>query len=148
MFPPPQKKRANQNKEQDTARRENTTCVTASLVAQQEFLQDVSRSGILLDFQRRSTSLLQPQLAAHSVVVCVRGRHDHLRSAVRCSSAQANVVSCATLLYVRFVIVAVAHLARRNARASTRAHRRTCAGPVTWKTFDDEAMTNLECLSI
>ena len=41
-----------------------------------------------------------------------------------------------------FVLSSVAHLARRNARASTRAHRGTCAGPVTWKTFDDEAMTN------
>ena len=107
----------------------------------------MSRSGIRVHFRRSSTGLLQPQPAG-----CTLGGGSRSCPVVsstlrgRCSSARANVVTCATLRFMFVMCFAVAHLARRDARASTRAHHRTCAGLVTWKTFDHEAVTNLECL--
>ena len=97
--------------------------------------------------------MLQHQLAAHAVVVgsfwcsilssTLRGR---------CSSAMGNVVigavkkhssifqSCA----VRPEPASAVVLSCGAARASTRAHRRTCAGPATRKTFDHEATSKLK----
>ena len=78
--------------------------VAASLFAPQVFFWDVSLSGIRGDFRFSlccrwsSTRLLQPQLAAHAVVILVLVRSGHLRFVVVFFfSAGQNVVTCAAL---------------------------------------------------
>ena len=101
----------------------------------------------------------QLQLAAHALAVLARARSDHPRSvvgALRHTQTLQLVQSRHTafcffivpLLITRPKPVSAVVLARGAARVSTRAHRRTCAGPVTRKTFDREAVSKLECFCL